>query len=412
MDDEEEFETLCRELEESSSGSVGDETADSTFCVRDTNSNTVLDEIDEFLEESQGSLLLRSEIDIEKVKGLDLLLEDGQVNEINTETQEEKKNSHSDSNNISNLLLEDKCSNADEACMVRLGDGEVLDYSLLDTEESEEPKEKSTVTDILSQLLDNEEDVATETIDTTKQELQKVTRGMIEQRYYNQLELVWSKYSGDPGVGSIPPIDMIPPPRIYRDRKGEINGFETVEEYIDSNHPLRGGVYRDVFTDILRMEENNRRKKYREGTTEAHDLGTFSRPNRRKMSRETRGNKDQRCIVYEGEMEIGQVKAVLIEMYQNSIRPGIEEAENARMSVFQTALKEKLRFDESSSCQCRHINCRCTSGMSKRFKKEQEGGVRSGGEWRPHNVHSPSREARLSSYTEEGGWDSELLEEY
>ena len=60
----------------------------------------------------------------------------------------------------------------------------------------------------------------------------------IDVKYYRELEDLYWKYRDNDNIAPIPPIHSIRRPRIFRDKSGNILGFDSLKEYIDNNHPL------------------------------------------------------------------------------------------------------------------------------------------------------------------------------
>jgi hypothetical protein len=76
----------------------------------------------------------------------------------------------------------------------------------------------------------------------------------IDTNYYRELETVYRKYQGHPGLGPIPPRREIRRPRVFKDKSGNILGFDSLEEYIDNNHPLWCDL-RNQFNDFLTFDK-------------------------------------------------------------------------------------------------------------------------------------------------------------
>ena len=60
----------------------------------------------------------------------------------------------------------------------------------------------------------------------------------IDVKYYRELEEVYDRYRNHKNIGQIPTIQAIRKPRVFKDRAGNIIGFDSLDEYIDNNHPL------------------------------------------------------------------------------------------------------------------------------------------------------------------------------
>jgi len=256
-----------------------------------------------------------------------------------------------------------------------------LDLSLLDKEEWEEEWEmrEFTMSDILSELKedlldsDDEDDgnstndgcpdhqynslKATE-IKKSKREFENLESRIkvTEERYYQSLEDVWREYQDNKGVGSVPPRSQMTRPRIFKDKLGAIVGYETLQEYVDNNHPL-WGPHRELFNQFLFKERSRRdiikfvaKNWGNQHVNTARNLTVFSSKDNSCIGK-IRDNeivmKHVGKVVNNNKEVIRSAKATLVEMYANSSNTDcVQENERARAKMFEAQLKEKLLEQE------------------------------------------------------------------
>jgi len=251
-----------------------------------------------------------------------------------------------------------------------------LDLSLLDREEWEEEWEmrEFTMSDILGELkeelLDSDDEDNIEHINdnsetgynssrvsdikNTKKEFESLeSRSKVtEERYYQQLEDVWEKYKDYEGVGPVPARSQMTRPRIFKDKSGTIVGYETLQEYVDNNHPM-WGPHRELFNQFLFKEKSRldlvkfvSKNWGNQSVNTARNLTVYRRSdgagNIGKVRLEAMSDKhvEKFVTIKEG---MKSAKATLVEMYANSSNAdGVQENERARAKLFDAQLKEKL----------------------------------------------------------------------
>ena len=284
---------------------------------------------------------------------------------------------------------------------------EELDYSLLEPEgwEEEWQLRETTVAALLSELdeqklLDSsEEEEETQVVSQEssvakpRKRRKRIEKDSIEREYYRQLKEVWAKYSSSPGVGLCPLFGDVRKPRIFHDKKNNEFDFESVEEYIDSLHPLWGS-YKKLFREVLEEErEQGARLLARQvhlswggrlkegrcwGVDTTQNLTAFSRPSSRK-DRHTSG---ARAAVLDKMHKLNLspgIKAALEEMYEQACRPGVQEAEEARFKRFEAEINSLSQVSaetvqaESVDCSFCLGTCLCSPGKGRRgIKRKKE----------------------------------------
>jgi len=286
-----------------------------------------------------------------------------------------------------------------------------LDLSLLDKEEWEDDWEmrEFTLSDMLNELKehlldesDDEDDSDDTNIDVKSDQVEAVPNEKItvacskdakkefenlqsrtrvtEDRYYQQLEDVWRMYEGQVGVGKVPSRQMMVRPRIFKNN-GRIVGYETLQEYVDNNHPL-WGPHRELFGQVL-FKERTQGDLVRfiqsnwgdQQVNTARNLTVFSRGGRAGRN----GLKEEKVVrnvgkvgkeVVDGKMSI---KATLVDMYANSANvDGVKQTEEARWKLFEAQLKTKLQeaeggvVEDDVECDLCGEVCLCVVGGKRK----------------------------------------------
>jgi len=289
------------------------------------------------------------------------------------------------------------------------GDG--LDYSLLDKEEWEDEWEmrEFTMSDILSELKDDllddsddEEEVASvvDTLNGAEPSHQKVSEKkeefeslqsrskVTEARYYQALEDVWNIYKDGEGVGPVPARSMMTRPRIFKDKTGSIVGYETLQEYVDNNHPL-WGPHRELFNQFLFKERSRQdlvnfisKNWGNQNVNTAQNLTFFSRSGH--ISGGKAGGEKGKGVKQVDAEKVGNIKEgmksakdTLVEMYANSENAdGVQENERVRAKMYEAELKKKLLEVQAAKsvaeeCDLCGAVCVCVVG---RKRAAEEGG--------------------------------------
>jgi len=297
----------------------------------------------------------------------------------------------------------------------QVGDG--LDYSLLDKEEWEDEWEMSefTMSDILSELKDNllddtdeEEEEASSVVDTlngAEQSHQKGSEKIIlkedfeslksrskvtEARYYQALEDVWNIYKDEEGVGPVPARSMMTRPRIFKDKTGSIVGYETLQEYVDNNHPL-WGPHRELFNQFL-FKERSRQDLVKlvsknwgnQIVNTARNLTFFSRSGHigggKAFGEKGKGVKPVE-VEKVGNIKEGMksAKDTLVEMYANSENvDGVQENERVRAKLYEAQLRKKLlevQAAKSVADECDLCGAVCVCVVGRKRAAEEGGRV-------------------------------------
>ena len=431
-EEDDEFEMLCKSFE-------GTERPDDETFIESKDTSDILDEIDSFLEEDvkdcievnkcstpnncsdTNSNLLKSPqpsaSDTNAVVSNVKQIFSCAVSPRDTPSPSDPLTKHySEISTIIANLPEDQARPVEQ---VAPSDG--LDLSLLDREEWEEEWEmrEFTMSDILGELKeelldsDDEESIGDDSnvgssklceTKNSKKEFESLeSRSKVtEERYYQQLENVWEKYKDFEGVGSVPARSQMTRPRIFKDKSGTIVGYETMQEYVDNNHPM-WGPHRELFNQFLFKEKsrldlvkfvsknwgqqhvNTARNLtvFRRGDCAGHIIGNI------RHDEMSDGHKEKFVTIKEG---MKSAKATLVEMYANSSNAdGVQENERARAKLFDAQLKEKLleqvqkkgeisatTTDESSegvvqNCDVCKSVCLCIVGRKRRVEGRDEG---------------------------------------
>ena len=445
---DDEFDKLCRSFEDD----IGSQVVGASAVGDNKDTSDIIDEIDSFLGESveiNSNIINDKEVSFEsQTKSLDnsssLLqqpLEDASVcphKDANfptsvpllpaSPTDPLARHWSEIAPSLANLP-EDQARPVEQV-LVR-SDG--LDLSLLDKEEWEDDWEirEFTMSDILSELKEHlldesdDEEVAPDDLinekslvaeekcltDTRMNDSVSCTARSqkrnefaslesrsreTEERYYRQLEDVWRKYAGQEGVGQMPTRMMMVRPRIYKDN-GRVVGYESLQEYVDNNHPL-WGAHRQVFKEVLFKEKEQghlvrwvAKQWGDQRVNTARNLTVFNRGGGGDRGR-GKGNNVVRDVERvgevrgrEGKMNIREARATLVDMYANSSNvEGVKETEEARWKLFEAALKTKLQEAEALSCEvdvdeaaecdlCGEV-CLCMVGRKRKAGEEGGGG--------------------------------------
>jgi len=381
-EEDDEFELLCKSFE-------GTECPEDVACVGSKDTSDILDEIDSFLEEdginctldnkcSNKSLNSCSDANIRSCVSLSeksAIISNGKQSlsppgEIPPSPDPLAKH-YSEIAPILENLPEDQARPVEQ---VTTCDG--LDLSLLDREEWEEEWEmrEFTMSDILGELkeelLDSDEEDndghmrnnsetgnssprVSETRNSKKEFESLESRSKVtEERYYQQLEYVWHKYKDYEGVGPVPARSQMTRPRIFKDKSGTIVGYETLQEYVDNNHPM-WGPHRELFNQFLFKEKSHldlvkfvSKNWGGQDVNTVRNLTVYRRGdgvgNICKIRHEGSSDKNfEKFVTIKEGMK--SAKATLVEMYANSSNAdGVQENERARAKLFDAQLKEKL----------------------------------------------------------------------
>lgn len=183
----------------------------------------------------------------------------------------------------------------------------------------------------------------------------RVTEG----NYYKQLEDVWKKYEGQPGVEPMPLRSNMVRPRIFKDNNGRIVGYETLQEYVDNNHPL-WGAHREVFRQFLEKERGKdvlvkfvAKEWGEQNVSTARNLTFFSKGGsggggKLKEKRVFKESIEDGVVSKKEKPNIKEVKAVLVDMYANSSKNyDVMETEENRCKMYEAQLKLKLEEAEA-----------------------------------------------------------------
>jgi len=385
-EEDDEFEMLCKSFE-------GTERPEVAACIGSKDTSEILDEIDSFLEEDGKNCNLENKCSKKSQNSFSdanitscvSLSDDSAV--ISNETQnlscvnspseipstppDPLAKHYSEIAPILENLPEDQSRPVEQ---ITTCDG--LDLSLLDREEWEEEWEmrEFTMSDILGELkeelLDSDDEDIDEPINDTsetgnassnvsetrnlKKEFESLeSRSKVtEERYYQQLEDVWKKYKDYEGVGPVPARSQMTRPRIFKDISGTIVGYETLQEYVDNNHPM-WGPHRELFNQFLFKEKSHldlvkfvSKNWGDQAVNTARNLTVYRRGggvgNIYKVRHEGLSDKHiEKFVTFKEDMK--SAKATLVEMYANSSNAdGVQENERARAKLFDAQLKEKL----------------------------------------------------------------------
>jgi len=79
----------------------------------------------------------------------------------------------------------------------------------------------------------------------------------IDIEYYKQLEAIYEMYCDKENVRIKPRLSDMRKPRIFRDKRKNIVAYESLEEYIDNNHPVWSD-YRKIFHQYLYSQKSDR----------------------------------------------------------------------------------------------------------------------------------------------------------
>jgi len=434
MADDEDFEQLCKSLEADCGGEEADVVRN-----EDKDTSDVIGEIDDFIDgcEDVNNIKMNKstiEVSVTSQNNLDLSKKSMLNQSLNSQCPYPISA-------ISPHYLPDPLANhwseiaptlanlpEDQARPVEQVDKlDGLDLSLLDKEEWEDDLEleEFNMSDILNELkehlLDESDeedenivythchDVSTAQSEPTdvdvksksssfcKRDIMSLesTSRETEERYYKQLEEVWLRYLGQEGVGKIPSRNMMVRPRIYKNN-GRVVGYETLQEYVDNNHPL-WGAHRQVFKEVLFKQREKgdlvRWVSKQWGNQQANttrNLTVFSRGGLAGITGGEKGSKIasnlENAEVVKGKngtMNIQEARATLVDMFANSGKvDGIKETEEARWKLFDAALKKKLVEAEALRNGCRDINqpdcdlcgpvCLCMVGMKRKAGTEDK----------------------------------------
>jgi len=243
-----------------------------------------------------------------------------------------------------------------------------IDISVLDKEDWEDEFElkefrlSEIVLELREELLDDEDEASliplesktlvpdrVYELNTTKKlnNLERITKD----RYYVSLETVWRKYEGEDGVDPMPCRENMTQPRIFK-HQGRVVGYESLQEYVDNNHPL-WGPHRKIFNEFLDSGDDQRLKEFvsnswgNQGADPLRNLTAF-RPRGQSTNRENskvvdnfKGMKKVQSVSKKD--EIKNIKQVLVDMYANSENnEGVQQTEEARIKKYETLLKSKL----------------------------------------------------------------------
>ena len=67
-----------------------------------------------------------------------------------------------------------------------------------------------------------------------RENINKAAVKNIKYEYYNELKKIYDRY-----LQCLPPdFSLIREPRIFKDKSKDIIGYESIDEYLDNNHPL------------------------------------------------------------------------------------------------------------------------------------------------------------------------------
>lgn len=409
MDGPDELETLMKELEDQIEESSANSNYDTTKITTDIDNNISMDMpdktvelIDSFLEETQpmrsemfadekfmsstpkASKTKKSDNDemwknIEKYSQLFLPSAD-ETRPVPSSTTETTP-AESDVSNKSHCstILAGNFWDRDE-------DGLPLDLSLLDDIEG------STLDEILAEedlnLLDSDEDedstvnpldqtVIEKNTETRVEEAQPVPVPValppkkkevkinsqdlknIDIKYYKQLEAVFELYSDHKNIQKIPPIERIRTPRIFRHpQKRNIIGYESVQEYIDNNHPVWSDI-RQIFHGYLKYQKTDRdiaeyvHNQWDSGLTIdiSQNLSCFPRKRHKKPGE--KHPKDNSTVVADGQSEethpgfssqhdMDDRRRKLVAMYKSSLNSdAVKQKEATRYRWYESRIMQK-----------------------------------------------------------------------
>jgi len=264
-----------------------------------------------------------------------------------------------------------------------------IDESLLDKEDWEDEFElkefklSEIVLELREELLDDEDEVSlipleaktlvperVYELNTTKKlkNLERIT----EDRYYVSLETVWRKYEGIDGVDPMPCRENMTQPRIFK-HQGRVVGYESLQEYVDNNHPL-WGPHRKIFNEFLDSGDDQRLKEFisnswgKQGADPLRNLSAFRQRGQNTYSENSKvvnnfkGMKKVQSMSKKD--EIKNIKKLLVEMYANSENnEGVQQTEEARIKKYEALLKSNLSSLAEAENNIPVVNCELCVGV-------------------------------------------------
>lgn len=130
-------------------------------------------------------------------------------------------------------------------------EGDITVVAVINNKEEEKAKEK--------EKTKKERRANTTAIKDSKawrEELMKSKKqNKIKQKYYERAVSEWKKFTQGTNF-SIPEIYEVNEPRIYKDKNGDIVGFDMPDEFIDNNHPV-WQEHRDLYHQVMRGERGD-----------------------------------------------------------------------------------------------------------------------------------------------------------
>jgi len=434
-EDNDEFEVLCKEHEDSLSSSANNTVIENpqfrqnqpTPEEKKTEDNVdEVNEIDKFLEFLEDSKNLRNEQEPalcsstpvrprkpsaqENEAFYEKIVDNVECCSDNSEETRPVSNQSDESrSDQSTILAGDPCPGPSSA-QQKLYDenGVELDLSVLDEEDE---FFESTVDQVLESILDSDDEDETDELNQTivpkrpvsdviidpslkaakpdpSKKLQREEIKNIVNRYYDELVRIYHQYDIEP-----PRKDKIRQPRIFNDRtnKRRILGYEGIEEFIDNNHPMWNS-YREFFKKYLEKERSNRdfsefvHQKW-ESTYDIDlnkNLSCFARKNW--MNSKERGTREKGSELSEDAVkpEPGNDLVQLQAMYNNTLRTtGLRKKEEKRLKKLKSdkAVNDKGEETEiqtnrdglETNTNERKRKASEPSSTNKRFKIEEHG---------------------------------------
>jgi len=224
----------------------------------------------------------------------------------------------------------------------------------------------------------------------------------IDVKYYRELEDLYWKYRDNDNIAPIPPIHSIRRPRIFRDKSGNILGFDSLKEYIDNNHPLWCNL-RSKFIQLLYGIISDAdmaefvHKQWNSGLTIDVNQNLTCFPRKKFTQPQAQSLKDPGSVpaghfglqsLLNDNQTMDQKKEKLMDMYKNAgENEGLRQKEDERFLMYQslnvstaanpTSLidAEELRAD----CGFCFRFCLCSPGRPSHGTKRRREGSGGGG---------------------------------
>lgn len=371
LNEVDDFEELCKDLEDENYNSkiVSNENIDST--------ENVIDQIDSYLQDGSNDGV---EVDDQN----NIPPKECSINEKLTQFTAHRTEvpKHTSTSSGSSAETPTPPSENDKStksfCEAETNDEE-YDLSLLDKEDWEdewEEVEEIDITELLKDLKENGDDKA---LHEEVKKLEDTT-----ETYYQHLEKVWNTYKDQKGVGPIPSRQQMNPPRIFR-YKNKIIGYESVQEYVDNNHPLWGPQRNYVGKLSLKNNNNSTNSELRNFVAKdwpekqlntSQNLSVFGKNIKRTDMRCQRTHNRSTTDDPRKEPKNKNIKDILVEMYANATDDdSVQQSERERLKLFESQLKNALLEKEKNrvtlnSDTSKGVKRQCTSEPNTISKKQ------------------------------------------